>query len=144
MVLRYFTVQDALWAHFQIAKKVQDFDYKALEQAVNAQYVLGDNGFDNLVARATNIYNLFCSTQPFPSCNSQLGFVLMAAFLKINGYDFVEQAEKQESLVTGNPNGLDATQLKGWIQPVQGHEPVNFPSTVKGLVKTINGLQKTA
>lgn len=134
MKLRYFTVQDAVWAHFQLNKSVQAFDYARLEQAVNAQYRLGENDQENLAVRASGVFNEFMETQPFESGNQDVAFVLMAAFLLINGHS-LDCADKSGcDALTGNGGRIRHSELEIHLHKAQSHSSPTMQDAVKKIV----------
>lgn len=135
MKLRYFTVQDAVWAHFQLNKSIKTFDYAKLEQAVNAQYRLGENDKGNLASRAAGVFNEFMLTAPFECENQSLAFVLMAAFLTING-QVLDCADKATcDALTASSGRIVTGELERHLKPIDGHHLPTMQDAVKKIVR---------
>ncbi|MFY9233088.1 MAG: hypothetical protein WAO58_01370 [Fimbriimonadaceae bacterium] len=83
--LRYLTVQDILWINLQVTKKVNDFDFAKLEEAVFYQYGYGSS--KDIISQAERFAGSFATLAPFTAGNSASAFVGAATFLYLNGHD---------------------------------------------------------
>lgn len=82
--LHTLTLQDVLWIHFQIARKVVPYDFAKLEEATFYQFAYGDS--TGLVAQAGRFAKGFHAMAPFASDNEATGFVALVAYLSLNGW----------------------------------------------------------
>lgn len=82
--LHTLTLQDMLWIHFQIARKVTSYEYAKLEEATFYQYAYGDS--TGLAAQAGRFAKGFATLAPFDSANEAVGFVGLVAFMVMNGW----------------------------------------------------------
>lgn len=82
--LHTLTLQDMLWIHFQIARKVVPYDFAKLEEATFYQFAFGDS--TGLVVQAGRFAKGFQAMAPFDADNEATGFVALLAFLALNGW----------------------------------------------------------
>lgn len=81
--LHYLTVQDMLWIHHQITKKVAPFHYAHLEEGTYYQYGYGSS--TSLFPQAGRFLTGFPKMAPFAGANGASAFVGTVAFLALNG-----------------------------------------------------------
>ena len=96
--MHYLTVQDVLWIHLQIAKKLGKFSFASLEEATNYQYAYGKS--HDVLSQASKFFIGFIAKSPFDSANRAVAFATGVVFLELNGYHF-------------NPKEKD---LVGWLE----------------------------
>lgn len=83
-LVQYLTVQDMLWIHLQLAKRVEPFDYARMEDGTYYQYAYGKSV--DIPAQAGRFLKGFAEKAPFETCNEATAFVAGLAFLRLNGY----------------------------------------------------------
>ncbi len=108
--LHYLTIQDVLWINLQITKKVEQFDYARLEEAVFYQYAYGDS--TTLLPQAGRFVEGFLKMQPFSAGNESTAFLSCAAFLEINGCSVQVNQPQQwvQRVASGELSGLQAVE----------------------------------
>ncbi|MBL8048585.1 MAG: hypothetical protein JNJ45_07885 [Chthonomonas sp.] len=82
--LHYLTVQDLLFVNLQVDKKVNTFDFAALEDASFFQYGYGQS--TDILTQASRFYRGFLEKAPFTAGNEGTALVGALTFLAINGY----------------------------------------------------------
>jgi prophage maintenance system killer protein len=84
-MIHYLTVQDVLWVNHQVTKRVNEFKFAQLEEAVNYQYGYGSS--EDIVEQAGVFLEGFIRLRPFTEGNRATAFVSALSFLAINEYD---------------------------------------------------------
>jgi hypothetical protein len=82
--LRYLTVQDILWINLQVTRKVNRYNYAALEEATFYQYAYGES--DELLPQAARFLSGFTRKAAFEVGNDATAFVAALAFLRLNHF----------------------------------------------------------
>ena len=134
--IRYLTLQDVIWINLQVAKKVHHFNYARLEEAVFYQY--GYGGSKDIVKQAGQFANGFVKLHPFEAGNEATGFVSVAAFLALNGYELRLDDVKAEAwfakIAERETGGIDAVrEAADGVSGAHG-APVSIEAAVEGVL----------
>ena len=141
--LNYLTVQDILWINFQVAKKVEKFNYAKLEEATFYQYAYGDS--KDVPSQAARFLRGFLKLGPIDALNEATGIVGLIAFLEINGYEFELADASGTTFVFAAKSGADdiTSRIKRSGHGQHAHKPdvrATIESVLRRYPKTIEGL----
>jgi len=147
-MVNYLTVQDILWIHLQLCKRVEPFDYAKLEDATFLQYGYGRSV--NLEEQAAKFLHGFSRHMPFENGNEAVAFVGAMAFLGINGREFAlgDADGAKWAKECFDSASQAAHDVKTRCQTTHDHHEVpvkeaiemvieRFPKTIKGLLGAV-------
>lgn len=124
--LQYLTVQDFIWINLQTSGKVNPFDFAALEDSVSLQYGYGKSL--NLFSQAAGMFMSLIKRSPFAEANRATAIVGLAAFLKVNGFEFKGTPSKVIEALNGLTARDPGAILNGLCRATSEHEDHHAPS----------------
>lgn len=145
--LHHLTVQDVIWIHFQLTRRVEPFRYSEVEEATYAQYCYGKTCTP--VEAAARLLCALVKKRPFPTANEALALVAPLALLRLNGYSFsIPDGEALAWLVqTIAEDGSTVERIEGactrdghsashatTVQEAVRAVLESYPSTIRGLL----------
>jgi prophage maintenance system killer protein len=134
-MVNYLTVQDILWTHLQLCKRVDPFDYARLEDAVYLQYGYGRSV--NLDTQAAQFLYGFAEKAPFGSGDDAVAFVGALAFLRLNGRELV--LSDKDGVKWANECFESATQaghsIRTRVQPAHDHHESSVKAAIEAVIE---------
>jgi death-on-curing protein len=113
------TLEEALWLH-KILIEIFGGKYGVRDQGLLESALARPKSgyYETLTMQAGALLHSLCLNHCFIDGNKRVAFALTAAFLKVNGYSLVTNANEAEELITQHiiQDKIDASDIATWLE----------------------------